>query len=333
MAKKRKAPPASAGKVEDLPQRFDVWQVDCRQLTATVRAGDRSVRPWMVVVVSCTEENPMVAFELREEEPNSAEVEEVLSEAMTEPAAGDPHRPTAVQVRDKTLAAAIKPMLTSAGIALEVLDGLDRVDEVFAELSGQIPSFEQGLPGLLDVPGVTPDVAGSFFDAAASLFEQAPWKKAGERPIRVACSRFESGPWYAVLMGQGGMTCGLVLYDDLQTLRRITQGGASEQDNAKVTAALAVIFSGPEDMPEDDLAAAEKHHWRVAGPEAYPVVYRMDPGLAIRPPQAWELELLDGCMRAIPEFTRKKTRRLAPLSIAVPVASGDLPLELAWEDA
>jgi hypothetical protein len=330
MAKKRK----SAGKAEEQAQRFDVWQVDCRQMAATVRTGDRSVRPWMVVVVSSTEdEEAVLAFELIEEEPDADDVHSVVKRAMLEPASGDPHRPTSVQVCQKKIATALKPILDEAGIQLEVLASLERVDEVFNELSGQIPSFEGDLPSLLDVPGVTPDVAGSFFDAAAELFEQAPWKKTGERPIRVSCSRLEGGPWYAVLMGQGGMTRGLVLYDDLDTLRSIAQGGASEQENASRTAALAVIYGGPEEMPEEDLAAATKHQWRIAGPEAYPVVYRMDPGLAVRPPEAWELELLDGCMRALPEFVRKKTRRLAPLAIAVPVPAGDLPLELAWENA
>jgi hypothetical protein len=30
----------------------------------------------------------------------------------------------------------------------------------------------------------------------------------------------------------------------------------------------------------------------VAGPEAYPLVVRINPGLAMRPPLVWELELL-----------------------------------------
>jgi hypothetical protein len=332
MAKKRKPAARKAAKADDLPQRFDVWQMDCRQMSATVRAGERSVRPWMLVVVSSTEEEAVLAFELLEEAPEPRDLQEVFARAMEEPAGGDPHRPTSVQVRSQEYADALKASVEAAGVELEILENLERVDEVLAELSGQLPNFEQGLPGLLDVPGVTPDVAGSFFDAAATFFDLAPWKKVGERPIRVSCERFENGPWYAVLMGQGGMTCGLVLYDDRETLHRIQQGDISEQDNARITAALAVIFSGPEDMAEDDLAAATKHEWRIAGSEAYPVVYRMDPGLAVRPPQAWELELLDGCLRAIPEFVRKKTRRLAPLAISVPVVSGDLPLELAWDD-
>ena len=80
------------------------------------------------------------------------------------------------------------------------------------------------------IGGVTPDAVGSLFDAAALFFEQAPWKKSGDRPIQVECHTFESGPWFAVVMGQGGVARGLVLYDNLKNLLRIQQGDLSEED-------------------------------------------------------------------------------------------------------
>ena len=52
----------------------------------------------------------------------------------------------------------------------------------------------------------------------------------------------------------------------------------------------------------------------------------------MRPPLAWELQLLEGCLRGIPEFVRKKTRRLGLLALAVPTAAGELALELSWAD-
>jgi hypothetical protein len=55
-------------------------------------------------------------------------------------------------------------------------------------------------------------------------------------------------------------------------------------------------------------------------------------GKSFRRPLAWELELLEGCLRAVPEFVRKKTRRLQPLSLTVPVASGELVLVLSWAE-
>jgi hypothetical protein len=320
--------PFDRDRLEGLPQTFDVWQLGARQLDRPVRAGDREVRPWMIGVFSSTEDL-ILAFELAQEPPEAATAWPVLLRAMQQPEAGEPHRPTEVQVAaGSDWAAALRTSLDDLGIGCVELPELDGLDALLDELSGQLAS--QGAAGLLDMPGVTPDAVGGLFDAAAGFYRQAPWKKTGERPIRVECDRFESGPWYAVLMGQGGMTSGLVLYDDLDTLLRIQEGELPEEESARQTAALAVVFGSPEDLAPEDVAAAESHGWLVAGPDAYPSVYRMDPGLSMRPPLAWELELLEGALRAVPEFARKKTRRLAPLSLAVPTAGGELSLVLSW---
>jgi hypothetical protein len=187
-----------------------------------------------------------------------------------------------------------------------------------------------GQAGMLDMPGVTPEAVGRIFDAAALFYEQAPWVKVGERSVEVACPRFESGPWYAILMGQGGMARGLVLYDNLEILQRIQSGELSEEENARLSSCLAVVYGEAEDLPPADREAARQHGWRVAGPDAYPSVYRMEPGLSMRQPLAWELTLLEGCLRALPAFVRKKTRRLEPLTLDVPTGGGELPLTLSW---
>jgi hypothetical protein len=327
----RKKGKARPGGIGDMPQRFDVWQVDVRQMGALVREGERSVRPWIVIAVSATED-VVLFFELIADEPGPDEVQEVLVKAVTEPADGEPHRPTAIQFGDEVLAEALRIWLEAVEVGCEVVENLDRVDEVVNELTAQLPTFERGVPGLLEMPGVTPDSAGSFFDAAALYFEHAPWKKTGERPVRINTPRFESGPWYAIMMGQAGMTRGLVLYDNLETLQRIQQSDCSQEENARLTAALAVVFGEEEDLLDVDVEAIKTHGWRVAARDAYPTVYRMDPGMVMRPPLAWELDLLEGCMRALPEFVRKKTRRTEPMTLAVPLTSGDLPLELAWEE-
>jgi hypothetical protein len=169
-----------------------------------------------------------------------------------------------------------------------------------------------------------------LFDAAAVFYEQAPWKKTGERPIKVECGQFDSSPWYGVVLGQGGMTRGLVLYESLQTLMRVQQGDLTEEENARLTAGLTVVFGDKDDLIPQDIEALGRHGWKVAGADAYPSVYRLEPGLNMRPPLAWEVQLLEGCLRGIPEFVRKKSRRLAPLDVAVPTAAGELALVLSW---
>ena len=91
-------------------------------------------------------------------------------------------------------------------------------------------------PGLLDMPRVTPEIVGRFFKAAAAFYRKAPWRLLGdENAIKVECDKFQSGPWYAVVMGQSGITLGLVLYEDLDVLKAIW---AKESPRSRIGPAL-----------------------------------------------------------------------------------------------
>jgi hypothetical protein len=130
-------------------------------------------------------------------------------------------------------------------------------------------------------------------------------------------------------MGQSGMTIGLALYEDLESLREVLTGRFSTAESTRRTSGLSVLFGEQFEMPVRDLEAVEEHHWPIAGPEAYPHVMRINPGRVIRPPLAWELDLLKGCLKAIPEFIPAKQ---ASRTVQVPLADGTLDLELAWVD-
>ncbi len=184
------------------------------------------------------------------------------------------------------------------------------------------------------MPGVTPELVAGFYQAAAHFYRRAPWRSLGyETAIRVECDRFESGPWYAVVMGQSGLTLGLALYDDLEVLTRLWEGHASEEDHARETVALSVTFDEATEIPSSDLAAEHEHGWEVAGPEAHPIVFRKERGMSMRPPLAWELELLEACLRTIPDFvTSHPPDDLARQSVEVTTAGGTLTITLAWID-
>jgi hypothetical protein len=80
-----------------------------------------------------------------------------------------------------------------------------------------------------------------------------------------------------------------------------------------------------------DLEAAKKHGWPVARADAYPEVFHKERGLSLRPPLAWELELMERCLRAVPEFVARHPQGdPAREEIPVPVASGELKLVLSW---
>jgi tetratricopeptide (TPR) repeat protein len=312
-----------------LPQESDVWQADFRQVPNWIRVGGRPVRPWVVLVTSRSN-GLVLAHQMPEEAPPAALLWDVLVQAMQHPAAGTPHRPTELQVRADGRWDFLRPHLGEIGVGLAVAEGLDQTEAVFNEMCAHVCGRPQ--PGLLDMPGVTPARVASFYEAAAWFSRQAPWKKVGyEAAIQVECGKYQSGPWYAVLMGQSGLTTGLALYEDLGALRRLWAGERADEDNARQSVATTVTFGEAWDTPVADLEAAQRHGWPVARPDAYPEVFHKERGLSVRPPLAWELELLEGCLRAVPEFViRRRQGDPAGEEMAVPVASGPLKLALSW---
>lgn len=331
---KAKAPagPSEVGKerLTRLPQVFDEWQAGFRQLPQWVEEAGARVRPWAILVTSRSN-GLILGTAIETVEPTAARLWDVLAQAMQKPPKGeDPHRPTAIRWQPDPRWEELKPHLDAIGVATKSARKLDMLDALFQDLVAHLGREEP--PGLLDVPGVTPDRVAGFYQAAAEFYRRAPWRSLGyENAVRVACDRFESGPWYAVVMGQSGMTLGVALYEDLALLRKLWAGSLSDDENARRTVALAVTFDSERDMHPKDLEAAREYDWEVAGPEAYPSVYRKERGMSMRPPLAWELELLEGCLRALPDFiAQHRPDDTTPYPMTVPVAAGTLDLVLSW---
>jgi hypothetical protein len=188
------------------------------------------------------------------------------------------------------------------------------------------------MPGLLTVPGVTPEVVGGVYEAAAEFYRQAPWRRLGyESAVQIECERFPGGPWYAVIMGASGMTMGLTLYEDLDLLQRMWSETLSEEENADLTEATTLTFGKDCELPIADLEAAEQFGWKVAGKDAYPWLFRKERGMNTHPPEPWQLQLLEASLRAVPAFVQCR-RQDDPTTETITVAAGSeqVTLRLSW---
>jgi hypothetical protein len=312
-----------------LPQEDDGWEADFRQLPNWVEIGGEKVRMWIALVL-VRDRHLLLAHALSEEEPPAAALWDMLTQAMQHPAAGEPHRPAELCVRPDERWESLRSHLEEVGITLTATEELPEVNAVLTDMTEQIAGRPQ--PGLLDVPGVKPEQVAGFYRAAAAFFRAAPWKKVGyESALKVECSRYDGGPWYAVLMGQSGLAMGLALYEDLDTLKRMWTRDDSDEDNARQSVATAVTFGEESDIAVADLEAARRYGWEVARPDAYPSVLHKERGLAMRPPLAWELELVEACLRAIPGFVdRRRQDDPTREEVTVPAASAELTLGLSW---
>jgi tetratricopeptide (TPR) repeat protein len=322
------APALDRSQLEALPQGFDeTWQADFRRLPAWIDTEEGPSRPWIGMVINRVD-GTVLAHDMLAEDPPRDWLWRLVAKAIESPCVGEPRRPQAVNVRSHERLAEIAPYLQAAGIKCEVVEDFQPWDAAIDDL-GQHMGGEGGMRALIDVPGIKlPQVAG-FFGAAAEYYRRAPWRRVpGDTPIKIECDKFHSGPWYAVVMGQSGMTLGLAMYEDLEGLRDILSGEYSDEESARRTAAISVMYGEAFEIPVRDLDAAERHGWPVAAPEAYPSAVRVNPGGSFRPPLGWEIELLEGSLRAVPAFL--EAQQGAEQTLAVPVASGELRLRLSW---
>src|SRR5262249_37734775 len=166
-----------------LPQADDVWQAEVRQMPTWIRVAGAPVRPWIVLVTSRSHDL-ILAHEIAEAEPTPARVWDTLVQAMQHPMVGEPHRPTELQVLSAGRWEELRPHPEEVGVRLAVAEALDQAESLLRGLGERLGGGRA--TGLLDVPGVTPQQVGSFYQAAAAFFRQAPWKRVGyESAIRV----------------------------------------------------------------------------------------------------------------------------------------------------
>ena len=321
---------ASKKRLGRLPQTDDVWQADARLLPIWINVPGDPYRPWVIVVASLTD-GLILGQEVCEVQPSPEFFWDKLAKLMESPSEGQPYRPASVEVGSGDRWVGLAPHLDEVGVHCAPLADLDLIDDLVKQLVEHV-SGRSPMPGLLEMPGVASPQVAAFYQAAAEFFRLAPWQKVGgAETIKVACDRFESGPWYAVIFGQMGMTLGVALYDDLKTLVRIRDGNASDEQNARATVALSLTYGTKTEVAVADLDAAEAHGWEIAAPDAYPSPVRKERGLVMRPPLAWELQLLEAVLRALPGFVAKHDRDdRTPESCTVPTGSGRLRLELSW---
>jgi tetratricopeptide (TPR) repeat protein len=312
-----------------LPQEDDVWQAVSRPLTDWIILAGEKARPWLTLVLSLGNDL-LLASDVSVERPSAKHVWDVLVRAMQGPKAGAPHRPTELQVQADERWETLRPHLEEVGVRLVVADELGPMDAVFPDLVERIAGKPR--PGLLDVAGVKPEQVARFYEAAAHYFSQAPWRRVGyEAAIQVECARFQSGPWYAVIIGQSGLTLGLAMYEELGMIRRMWSRPTDDDENARQTVGMSVIFGEHTDIPVADLEAGQRYGWKVARPDAYPLVFHKDRGRTMRPPLAWELELLEVCLRAIPGFVdRHPQGDPAREEVQVPAGPEVLNVRLSW---
>lgn len=319
----------------DLPQKDEAWECAVRQARAWITPPDRRpYRPYIILTVSRT--GKVVGTDLVEDEPTLPEVVNALAKAMLYPApgGGGKRRPAVVYVDDTSLVEALASELKEIGVRCEFRSVLREAEQALASVA-RFMEGEDSLPGLLKAPGVNPFMARGIFEAAAFFYREAPWRWIEDtRPIEIHYP--VDGPnRYAVVMGNGGQTYGLAIYDSKDVLHETYAGTPPDQLIGRHTWTV-LIFGEAFEMPFDDLDAIETYDWPVAGSYAYPLLLQI--GLSGRPtrPSKSELLRMEAALLAIPRFVQEHMEAHVGLpqpakeTLRIPMADGEDRISLIY---
>jgi len=324
--------PVVKERLQRKPQQLGtIWQAAVTQLDTWMRDGFKMVRPWSILIVNHSE-HLIIGQELLLQFPGAETVFDHLARAIEKPLAGKAHRPSEIQVRDEALWRALQPHLEELEIDCIFRPDLEEVDFILGQMVQML--HPDGPPGLLALENFRSSQGAALYTAAARFFQRTPWRRTPpDSAIQVECPQlgeFGTGRWYAVITGQSGQILGLTIYSDLSTLGNLLGGCCGGGEEFQSTA-FAVMFGEEFEVPFADYLAAREHHWPVASPEAYPLVLCTDPGMKVRPLEPWELQLVEGCLQALPDFVEQHPFADG-LGAPFSTVAANLKLSLSWID-
>ncbi len=139
-----------------------------------------------------------------------------------------------------------------------------------------------------------------LFEAAATFHEARPWiYLRDEDLLRIEVTK--GGIWTASVLGNAGHEFGLALYEDPDDLHLVLASqGTGEIMNAMRSAVISLTFDARSDLPKPMQREVARAGWRVAGPQAYPLLWVLNtPGGGVTSALMSELA---GTLQAIARF-------------------------------
>ncbi|MSR60029.1 MAG: hypothetical protein EXS05_20720 [Planctomycetaceae bacterium] len=318
-----------------VPQRLGTeWQAAVYRLPTWVEEGGVLVRPWSILIVDHSE-NLILGQEMLSERPTPARLFDAIAATTVRPLIGKPHRPSEIQVIEDDAWEAIRPQIEEVGIDCIYRTSLDEIEYIQSQMQ-DLFLRDQQIPAVTEIDGIELPQIASFYAAAAEYYREAPWRRVPEQTaIRIDCDQLRTHrkqPWFAVVMGHSNITYSLAVYGKLETIREFWDAEFPAEATGQLDDTRSVIYSEAFEIPITDLIASEQQNLPVGGPEAYPLVVLTDRRSNIRQPEPWELQLLEGCLRSIPQFVAKHALIDVPAAETISVATvgGTLEMRLSW---
>lgn len=316
----------SLGRLKRMPVREDAWQLGLAAMPLRVEEENRP--PFTPRVVLCRSAATGLVGSGDPLGPGEPVEPAALAAIVSLAELPDMrYRPSRVELKDAALAEALAPSLEAAGITWRVIERLDLVDEVVADMARHLGSGGRG-ERLYDEPGVdAPRVCG-FAAAAAAFYRAALWNHLTDRDLVRVNSRVpDEGLRWLTVLGAGGREFGIGFYTSEQDHRRLVTSELPLREVAR-TPRWFLTFGAAHDLPIGDAELWDTEQLAVAGKTAYPFFARFIPGKPNGRAEAGTLAFAEALLRALAETTEDDLDR-GRWSKTVPTHDGKATTELA----
>lgn len=298
--------------LSEFPILEDTWLIGTSRLRAWIKDGDEPPhRPYLILIAS-SNTGLLCGTDILPGNPTAAQVADTLFKAMKRPPRelGKKCRPRRIALDDATLVEPLQVLLKEAGLHTEVLPAKfpNEFYEIVRELEDHLRGDEEGIPAMLDTPGVTVELLQSVFEAAAEFYRSAPWIRLSNDQVIAVRHPNEQEYRYAVVMGQGGVEYGLVMYADWSEFLDHSMSDDDPLSGLLERTWNSLFYDTADHLPFADLDAIEEHKFDIAAEEAYPVGMVVEMKGQVRRPTREEWEWYDAALRVIPVVLHEHLR-------------------------
>lgn len=287
-------------RLKSLPARPDVWQLGFARMPSWVtEERDKPFRPLIALCHSAAAERLGNGDACPPGDPlGPAAMAAVAQLAVTR---GMGYRPQRIEVRDPRLADAVRSDLASCGIEVDVVERLEALDEVIADMMRHVGG--KAASARFFEPEIDVECLRAFADAAVEFHRAAPWNfLTDDDLVQVESPAAPKGLGCFNVMGAGGIERGLGFFPSKTAFERFKQ---SEPFDPKIAAAGLWLMSFDEvvDWPIADSELWEDHDLPVAGERGYPSLVCHQPNGSAKPASTEHLAFAEALLRALAATT------------------------------
>jgi tetratricopeptide (TPR) repeat protein len=291
-----------------LPQQPETWGITLQLMHIWITPPDEPPsRPWVLLVYNF-DQGVLQRLDLFETDPTPADIMEALTVAMRQPEPmldQQPHRPEAIAFESPDLAADLQSDLEALDIQIRTDMPPGTLDVVLAEMEEHMRGGPE-IPSLLSVRGVTPNLVGGVFAAAATFYRAAPWIQLADQQTLAVRVSPEKRTRYAQVLGNGGVTYGLAMYRSWKDVERLFGFVDHPLETLPKNGGHSFTFDAIHHFPFTDLTNLEQYNWEIAADDAYPVPLIFKPNQEVKRPSATDMRWYEAAMLAIPLFVQNQ---------------------------